>query len=255
MYYRIYSMTYFLEEAGHVDRNDIHNKTKLRFLQLHTSRLYNERRKELLRPTVETSFCMSTSSVDLKQYILSHRLVDDEISKKAEAVSIDCPKGDKEGVLGRSELRIQTAVIRVRINNSRIHDVATDSDGNAYVVVMLSPYRILNRHDATEYLKWISENVTSTSISFVDGSIIKLTYEPDQFHRFHISTGKAVKDKTSVSDQTTSGTLSIADIGCGTLGSEMKNIDNNEIELGLEVTSVSYAVSIFLTNDKSAGKT
>ena len=87
-----------------------------------------------------------------KKHVLSPMLVD-AISKTAQVVWAHTKK--QEGLLGRSDMRLQTAVGM---------PVAVDGSGNMCVVVMFSPNNISSTDDALEYLQSISRSATSTSI-------------------------------------------------------------------------------------------
>lgn len=136
----------------------------LRFVQLYTSKSYEDRRSMLVRPTDEEDEENQTALVtnndprrndsnkDLEKHVLSPLLVD-AISKTAQVVWAHTKK--QEGLLGRSDIRLQTAVGM---------PVAVDGSGNMCVVVMFSPNNIQSTDDAMEYLQSISKSATSTSI-------------------------------------------------------------------------------------------
>jgi len=145
------------------DRNVAPSETrgkKLRFVQLYTSKSYENRRPMLVRPTAEEDNHNSEgnapnsedSSSDLEKHVLSPTLVD-AISKTAQVVWAHTKK--TEGLTGRSDIRLQTAVGM---------PVAVDKDGNMCVVVMFSPNNIQSTDNALEYLQSISRSATSTSI-------------------------------------------------------------------------------------------
>jgi hypothetical protein len=94
----------------------------------------------------------TASTADQNQHVLSPLLVD-AISKTAQVVWAHTRK--KEGLLGRSDIRLQTAVGM---------PVAVDGNGNMCVVVMFSPNNIQSTDDAMEYLQSISRSATSDSI-------------------------------------------------------------------------------------------
>lgn len=141
---------------------------------MYTSKSYENRRSELVRPSEEeeeeyqkqgsgsssSSQQLTThdhdfhedSSNDLKKHVLSPTLVE-AISKKAQVIWAHTRKS--EGLTGRSDIRLQTAVGM---------PVAVDRDGNMCVVVMFSPNNIQSTDDALEYLQNISRSATSTSI-------------------------------------------------------------------------------------------
>lgn len=134
---------------------------QLRFVQLYTSKSYADRRSQLLRPdadagedeiehaTVTDTPC---SPSDLEKHVLSPQLVH-AISKSAQVVWANCQK--QEGLLGRSDMRLQTAVGM---------PVAVDENGNMCVVVMFSPENMESTDDAMEYLQFISKSAASSSI-------------------------------------------------------------------------------------------
>jgi hypothetical protein len=92
------------------------------------------------------------STSNLEKHVLSPTLVD-AISKTAQVVRAHTRKS--EGLTGRSEMRLQTAVGM---------PVAVDKEGNMCVVVMFSPNNISSSDDAMEYLQSISRSATSSSI-------------------------------------------------------------------------------------------
>jgi hypothetical protein len=133
---------------------------KLRFVQLYTSKSYENRRPMLIRPAEEEEHDNShidgsaseDVSSDLEKHVLSPTLVD-AISKTAQVVWAHTKK--TEGLTGRSDIRLQTAVGM---------PVAVDRDGNMCVVVMFSPNNIQSTDNALEYLQSISRSATSSSI-------------------------------------------------------------------------------------------
>jgi hypothetical protein len=134
----------------------------MRFVQLYTSRSYEDRRAQLLEPTDEEENYNSQvngsntpedeSEQAKNKHVLSPLLVD-AISKTAQVVWAHTKK--QEGLLGRSDMKLQTAVGM---------PVAVDGNGNMCVVVMFSPNNISSTDDALEYLQSISRSATSTSI-------------------------------------------------------------------------------------------
>jgi hypothetical protein len=94
----------------------------------------------------------SNSSGELEKHVLSPRLVD-SIAETSQIVWANTKK--REGLLGRSDMRLQTAVGM---------PVAVDNDGNMCVVVMFSPNNVQFSDDAMEYLQFISECATSSTI-------------------------------------------------------------------------------------------
>eukprot|EP00934_Nitzschia_sp_Nitz4_P008747 Nitzschia sp. Nitz4//scaffold102_size76354//42544//46142//NITZ4_005635-RA/size76354-processed-gene-0.41-mRNA-1//-1//CDS//3329532258//8737//frame0 len=132
---------------------------KMRFVQLYTSRSYEDRRSQLVTPADDedspNSFGENAEQVvpqKGKKHVLSPLLVD-AISKTAQVVWAHTKK--QEGLLGRSDMRLQTAVGM---------PVAVDGSGNMCVVVMFSPKNIQSTDDAMEYLQSISRSATSSSI-------------------------------------------------------------------------------------------
>ncbi len=127
----------------------------MRFVQLYTSKSYENRRPMLVRPTEEEENYSSQeedSSDNLEKHVLSPTLVE-AISRTAQVVWAHTKKS--EGLTGRSDIRLQTAVGM---------PVAVDRDGNMCVVVMFSPNNIRSTDNAMEYLQSISRSATSTSI-------------------------------------------------------------------------------------------
>jgi hypothetical protein len=128
---------------------------KFRFVQLYTSKSYENRRSELVNPPEADQGMRSSSSnssESLSKHALSPRLVD-AISRTAQVVWANTKK--QEGLIGRSEMRLQTAVGM---------PVAVDGRGNMCIVVMFSPNNIHSTDDAMEYLQSISQSATSSSI-------------------------------------------------------------------------------------------
>jgi len=142
------------------DSKDAGNQ-KLRFVQLYTSKSYEARRPMLIRPADEEENDESSisdgspsegGSSEPEKHVLSPTLVD-AISKTAQVVWAHTKKS--EGLTGRSDIRLQTAVGM---------PVAVDGDGNMCVVVMFSPNNIQSTDNALEYLQSISRSATSSSI-------------------------------------------------------------------------------------------
>jgi len=114
----------------------------------------------LVRPTEEdenygsevNGSTSEDSSDELEKHVLSPTLVN-TISRTAQVVWAHTKK--TEGLTGRSDIRLQTAVGM---------PVAVDKDGNMCVVVMFSPNNIYSTDNALEYLQAISRSATSTSI-------------------------------------------------------------------------------------------
>ena len=133
---------------------------KKRFVQLYTSKSYADKRAQLVSPerkydgTTESALATSEpcTASELEKHKLSPQLVD-AISKSAQVVWANCQK--QEGLLGRSDMRLQTAVGM---------PVAVDAEGNMCVVVMFSPENLESSDEAMEYLQFISKSATSSSI-------------------------------------------------------------------------------------------
>lgn len=135
--------------------NRSQGKKKFRFVQLYTSKSYENRREELVNPPEQSessTLKRSSSTENLEKHVLSPRLVD-AISSTTQVVWANTMK--QEGLIGRSDIRLQTAVGM---------PVAMDSEGNMCIVVMFSPNNIQSTDDAMEYLQSISFSATSSSI-------------------------------------------------------------------------------------------
>jgi hypothetical protein len=152
-----------LVEEKHDEENNavtVCGGKKLRFVQLYTSKSYEDRRNMLVKPADEEENYNSMvngsrnedNNSDLEKHVLSPLLVD-AISRTAQVVWSHTRK--QEGLLGRSDIRLQTAVGM---------PVAVDGNGNMCVVVMFSPNNIQSTDDAMEYLQSISRSATSSSI-------------------------------------------------------------------------------------------
>lgn len=160
----------FNTEEKHDDQNALavangQSNRKLRFVQLYTSRSYENRRNQLVTPADEEENYITQVNGDesaeeddhdeshvRKKHVWSPKIVD-AITKTAQLVWAHTKK--QEGLLGRSDMRLQTAVGM---------PVAVDNCGNMCVVVMFSPNNISSTDDAVEYLQSISRSATSTSI-------------------------------------------------------------------------------------------
>lgn len=126
-------------------------------MQLYTSKSYENRRSMLVRPADEEGETALVTTEDAERnesekHVLSPLLVD-AISRTAQVVWAHTKK--QEGLIGRSDIRLQTAVGM---------PVAVDGSGNMCVVVMFSPNNVHSTDDAMEYLQSISKSATSTSI-------------------------------------------------------------------------------------------
>lgn len=130
-----------------------------RFLQLYTSKSYDDQRCNLLTPQSQkkSPFLRRNGSngdfddeSSIEKHVLSPRLVD-AISTSMQVVWANCQK--REGLLGRSDMCLQTAVGM---------PVAVDSNGNICSVIMFSRYDIKSNEDALEYLQFISRSATTS---------------------------------------------------------------------------------------------
>jgi hypothetical protein len=133
----------------------------------------------LLRPASEDSPNIdkdNTTQEDLEKHVLSPKLVN-AISSTAQVVWANCD--ETQGLLGRSDMRLQTAVGM---------PVAMDSEGNMCIVVMFSPRNVKNNMEAMEYLKSLSQGAASTKIPcllpVVDTNQNRLFYNPKRFNEF-----------------------------------------------------------------------
>jgi len=115
----------------------------LRFVQLYTSKSFENHRSDLLNP----------SPTNLQEHKLSPRLVN-AISTTAQVVWANS-KVHHQGLAGRSDVVLQTAVGM---------PVAVDHSGNMCVVVMFSPMNIPSTDDALEFLRCIGKGAVSPSI-------------------------------------------------------------------------------------------
>lgn len=110
---------------------------------------------------------------EITKHVLSPKLVN-AIANSAQVVWANCQ--EREGLLGRSDMRLQTAVGM---------PVAMDGDGNMCVVVMFSPNNVQSNRDAVEYLKCLSEGASTSNIPcllpVMDGGRKRLEYNPKQF--------------------------------------------------------------------------
>jgi hypothetical protein len=140
---------------------------RYRFVQLYTSKSYESRRSELVNPPEGASAegddedepdASSSpsgrrgSSDNLSKHVLSPRLVE-AIASSSQVVWANSRK--QEGLIGRSEMRLQTAVGM---------PVAVDSSGNMMIVVMFSPSNIISSDDAMDFLQSLNQSATSASI-------------------------------------------------------------------------------------------
>jgi hypothetical protein len=130
----------------------------LKFVQLYTSKSYEDRKSMLLSPDAEgrddetTEAGTVKSEAELKKHKLSPQLVN-AISNTSQVLWANSQTN--EGLLGRSDLPLQTAVGM---------PVAIDGNGNMCVVVMFSPQNLQNTDEAMEYLQFISRSATSSTI-------------------------------------------------------------------------------------------
>lgn len=187
------------------------NRRDIKFLQLYTSKSYKNRRKDLLRPASEDPEDSlvdksKNSAEEIKKHVLSPKLVD-AIANTAQVVWANCQ--EREGLLGRSDMRLQTAVGM---------PVAMDADGNMCIVVMFSPNNVQSSKDAVEYLKSLSEGATSNSIPcllpVIDGGTKKLEYNPKRFSEWEEHEEGVKKEKSSqleIVDKNANNDLSLDD--------------------------------------------
>ena len=166
-------------------------KKKIKFLQLYTSKSFDERRSELVLPPSERKRGEASVAADdqdgfkplkrgnsilspaeLEKHVLSPRLVE-AISSSAAVVWANCDESGGGGLIGRSDMHLQTAVGI---------PVAIDDEGNMCIVVMFSPKNMQSSDDAMEYLKAVSKSATSSSIPcllpVVDRANNRLTAQP-----------------------------------------------------------------------------
>lgn len=143
-------------QDGNVKGSTIGKKMH-RFVQLYTSKSYNDQRCNLLSPPSETKSSPILQSefddaTSIEKHVLSPRLVD-AVSSSMKVVWANCQRS--EGLLGRSDMCLQTAVGM---------PVAVDSNGNICIVIMFSRNNVQSNEDAMEYLQFISKSATSHSI-------------------------------------------------------------------------------------------
>lgn len=144
---------------GIVSLQNGNHKKLLRFVQLHTSLSYNDKRSKLVCPTTGVTLenhdypDPEEDADNVSKHVLSPSLINAVSSTRAEIIWAN--NHDRDGLLGRSDMRLQTAVGM---------PVAVDNDGNMCVVVMFSPNDIKSNDDSLEYLNFISRSATSFSI-------------------------------------------------------------------------------------------
>jgi hypothetical protein len=172
--------------------NTASSRPKKRFLQLYTSKAYCNQRSKLVQPhtddgmVVEDEFdneqgtviggtgvaaaaaassntAQSSSlvlhnnnnNIDDDEHVLSPRIVE-AVTKSAQVVWANSQsKQQKGGLLGRSDIKLQTAIGM---------PVGMDDAGHVWVVVMFSPKNIQSSSDAIEYLQYIGRSAGSSSI-------------------------------------------------------------------------------------------
>ena len=181
------------------------NQRDIKFLQLYTSKSYNSRRNDLLRPESgdgnDGEENKGKSSRDeIQKHVLSPNLVN-AIANTAQVVWANCQ--EREGLLGRSDMRLQTAVGM---------PVAMDTEGNMCIVVMFSPNNVQSNTDAVEYLKCLSEGATSTSIPcllpVMDSETKKLEYNQKRFSDWEENEENVQKEKKGNSSNSNSNSNS-----------------------------------------------
>jgi hypothetical protein len=187
----------------------------LRFVQLYTSKAYQNRRSELVEPPNENeddddeeenngvlsatgaNSKHDSTAENLQKHVLSPRLVE-AIAKTTQVVWANSRK--REGLLGRSDIRLQTAVGM---------PVAVDDLGNMCVVVMFSPNNIHSSDDAMEYLQNISRCATTASIPG-----LLPVFDPDSSHMKQLTYagshyGQQAADMNSLGDGVTARYVSL----------------------------------------------
>ena len=121
-----------------------------------------------------------SNAEELGKHALSPRLVD-AVTNTAQVVWANCQR--REGLLGRSDMRLQTAVGM---------PVAMDPDGNMCIVVMFSANNVLSSDQAMEYLQNISKSAASKSIPCllpVIDSCDQTKITPDAEYQHHGESG------------------------------------------------------------------
>lgn len=138
------------------------NQTLLRFAQLYISNRSDNLRSKLVRPagTNSASTVVQENSFDAgdeeaSKHIISPSLIDAIRRTRVEDVVAwaTCPRQD--GLLGRNDVRLQTAVSM---------PVLIDNSGHMCVVVMFSRNLITSNDDAMKYLQFIRMSATSSTI-------------------------------------------------------------------------------------------
>lgn len=135
-------------------------------MQLYTSKSYENLRSTLVNPDDDddkeidpTNYNTNNwlkDNKNVQKHVLSPQLVN-AISRSAQILWAHGNAQQAEtGLLGRSDVRLQTAVgLPVAVD---------DATGNMCVVVMFSPKHVPNSEAAIEYLQFISQSATSSSI-------------------------------------------------------------------------------------------
>jgi hypothetical protein len=98
----------------------------------------------------------NNNNIDDDEHVLSPRIVE-AVTKSAQVVWANShqSKQQKGGLLGRSDIKLQTAIGM---------PVGMDDAGHVWVVVMFSPKNIESSSDAIEYLQYIGRSAGSSSI-------------------------------------------------------------------------------------------
>ena len=168
----------------------------MRFVELYTSKSYSDQKSKLVAPSKKLTDRLFKKSGgrqaflyddededdpilndeearDVEKHKLSPKLVD-AISYSSQVVWANCQK--TEGLLGRSDMRLQTAVGM---------PIAMDGRGHMCVVVMFSPNNISSNDDAMDYLQFLRRTALSTSIPCLlpalpqgQGGLVKSSYIP-----------------------------------------------------------------------------
>mmetsp|Transcript_21571 Transcript_21571/g.32660 ORF Transcript_21571/g.32660 Transcript_21571/m.32660 type:complete len:208 (-) Transcript_21571:1279-1902(-) len=137
---------------------DTNNSNHLKFVQLYTSKSYENLRSTLVNPDDDdddkeidpTNYNTNNwlkDNKNVQKHVLSPQLVN-AISRSAQILWAHGNAQQAEtGLLGRSDVRLQTAVgLPVAVD---------DATGNMCVVVMFSPKHVPNSEAAIEYLQFI----------------------------------------------------------------------------------------------------
>ncbi len=151
---------------------DFEPSRSIKYLQLYTSRSYGDT-QDLIKP--ESGEEEDEKNLPQK-HVLSPTLVN-AIATNAQVVWANCQK--QEGLLGKSRMRLQTAVGM---------PVAMDCYGNMCIVVMFSLKSVQSTKEAMEFIKLISQGAASSKIPcllpVVDSTQTQLDYDPQKFREW-----------------------------------------------------------------------